>query len=456
MEDRSKMAFPPDFVWGTATSAYQIEGAWDEDGKGPSIWDGFCRRPGAVVRQETGDRACDHYHRWREDLDLLDFLGVDAYRFSVAWSRVLPMGTGEVNRAGLDFYDRLVDGLVSLGIEPWLTLYHWDLPQALQDRGGWSSPESPLWFASYARAVVDRLGDRVSHWMTFNEPQVFVHFGHALREHPPALGAPITDVLKAAHNVLLAHGFACQEIRSRAKRPPRIGWAPAGRVYTPASEDPSDEAAARVRTLTVQDDSVFNDVWWSDPVFLGHYPESGLQRFGADLPRFDPKDMETIRQPLDFYAVNYYFAWSRVRHGSVGPEEVPFPAGHPRTLCDWPVTPEILYWAPKWLHERYGTPLVITENGLSLPDWVATDGKVYDPQRVDYLRRHLLELRRTVADGIPVLGYFHWSLLDNFEWSHGYKHRFGLVHVDQTSGVRTVKESAHWFKTVIASNGETL
>ena len=450
------MVFPADFVWGTATSAYQIEGGWDADGKYPSIWDTFCRRPGAVARGESGDLACNHYHRWNEDLELLTFLGVKAYRFSTSWSRILPAGTGDVNRPGLDFYDRLVDGLLERGIEPWLTLYHWDLPEALQAQGGWLNSLSPAWFTHYTQVVVDRLGDRVKHWITFNEPQVFIHSGYALGDHAPGLKENLPETLLAAQHVLLAHGRSCQEIRSRARITPLIGWAPAGRAYTPVDSNPENCEAARDRTFTVQDDTVFNDVWWSDPVLLGHYPESGLRRYGKAVPPHGAHDLETMCQPLDFYAVNYYFSWNRVRMGSCGPEEVPFPEGFPRTLMDWPVTPEVLYYGPLWLHQRYGKPLVISENGLSLPDWVSQDGRVHDPQRVDYLKRHLRELERVLADGIPVIGYFHWSLMDNFEWNSGYKHRFGLIHVDFPTGTRTPKDSADWFRTVLATNGCTL
>lgn len=457
--------FPSNFVWGAATSAYQIEGAHDADGKGPSTWDAFCAWPGNVFGNQRGDVACDHYHLWEQDVALMRGMGLKAYRFSVSWPRVMPEGVGRVNQAGLGFYDRLVDGLLAAGVEPWLTLFHWDLPLAVYHRGGWRNREIAGWFADYAAVVVDRLSDRVKHWITINEPQIFLgpseHEGvqteNARKSH--------AERLLAAHHALLAHGRAAQVVRARARTAPSVGWAPIGRVKVPATGKPEDLDAARRATLGVLYKDFWNNAWFADPVFFGQYPEDGLRLFGAESPRPEPGDMDTIRQPMDFYGINVYDA-ERFRAcepyptNPCGPratvEKVDFPPGQPRTAINWFICPEALEWGPRFLYERYRTPIVITENGLSNTDWVDLDGRVRDPQRVDYTRRYLLALRRAIAAGADVRGYFHWSFLDNMEWQLGYSQRFGLVHVDFQTLKRTPKESAAWYARVIASNGASL
>lgn len=449
-------SFPENFVWGAATAAYQIEGAWNEDGRGRSVWDDLCHRPGAIWEGHTGDTACDHYHRMEADVALMREIGLQAYRFSVSWSRVLPEGTGAVNAKGLEFYERLVDALLAAGIQPWLTLFHWDYPSALFDRGGWLNPDSPNWFADYTQTIVDRLGDRVRHWMTLNEPQCFVGLGHQDGTHAPALKLPFRDTLLAAHHVLLAHGRAVQVIRARAKEAPTIGWAPVGCVKYPATDDPADVEAARRATMQITARNFWNNTWWSDPVFLGHYPEDGLKLFGNDVPKFTEAEMRTIKQPLDFYGLNIYQG-APVRAGRDGAiEEVPFPTGYPHTLFLWKVTPPALRWGPKFIYERYKTPIVITENGMSNVDWIMQDGAVHDPQRIDFLQRYLQAYRQAIADGVDARGYFTWSLMDNFEWAEGYKHRFGLVYVDFETLQRTPKDSSRWYREVIRSHGRTL
>jgi beta-glucosidase len=460
--------FPAGFQWGAATAAYQIEGAMDADGKGQSIWDMFVRKPNAIWRGHTGDVACDHYRRYKEDVSLMKKLGLRAYRFSLAWARILPEGTGTVNVRGLDFYDRLVDELLAAGITPFCTLYHWDLPLALHQRGGWTNRDSANWFAEYTTVAARRLGDRITYWMTLNEPQVFITLGYQVGRHAPGLVLPLKDVLQAGHHALLAHGKGVQALRAHVKQA-RIGFAPATPIAYPATEQPEDIAAARAFNFGIQGygflfnasvglplKNPFNNAWWMDPVFLGEYPAEGLALYKADAPQVADGDMAIISTPVDFCGVNIYFGFKIQSDGRGGPRVViPTPAT-PLTAFDWPVTPEALRWGPKFFHERYKRPIYITENGLALRDWVALDGKVHDPQRIDFTTRYLRELRRAVGEGVPVQGYFHWSILDNFEWAEGYKQRFGLVYVDYDTQVRTPKDSFAWYAQVIATNGAAL
>lgn len=447
--------FPENFAWGAATAAYQIEGGWDADGKGPSVWDAFCERDGAIVGRQHGRIACDHHRLWREDVATMRWLGLRAYRFSVSWPRIMPEGTGAVNEAGLDFYDRLVDELVDNGVQPWLTLFHWDLPQALQWRGGWLNPDIPRWFADYTRVVVERLGDRVKHWMTLNEPQCFIGLGLRDGTHAPGLKYDWPDVLQAGHHALLAHGRAVQAIRAHGSGH-RIGWAPVVGPRIPLTESSADIAAARAETFAFRQKSVWSNSWWGDPVILGRYPEDGLRAFGAAAPRFTEAEMALISTPIDFYGLNTYHG-ERIRAGADGqPEPVPAAPGGPITLTHWPVAFDVLRWAARFCHERYGKPVVVTENGISMSDWVMADGRIHDPQRIDYLQRHLLGLAAARRDGVPIEGYFVWSLLDNFEWQEGFRQRFGLVHVDYATQRRSPKDSAHWYREVIRTNGENL
>lgn len=450
------MPFPGQFEWGAATSAFQVEGGSVADGRGESIWDQFCRRPGAVFGGHNAGVACDHYSRFREDVALMRSIGLRAYRFSIAWPRVDPTGTGTINEAGLAFYDRLVDELLAAGINPWVTLYHWDLPAALQERAGWQDRSIADRFAEYTSAVVARLSDRVSRWITINEPQIFIGLGHLEGVHAPGLKLPVRERLLAAHHALLAHGKCCQAIRAHAKQKPTVGWAPIGRIRFPASSRPEDVDAARRATLSVLTPDFWNNTWFADPAILGKYPEDGLKLYGADAPNPRPGDMETIAQPLDFYGINVYDG-EPYRAGPNGaPEKLSFNPGHPQSALRWFIAPEVLYWGPKFLFERYKVPIVVTENGLSNTDWIDADGRVRDPQRIDYTRQYLRQLRRAIDEGIDIRGYFHWSLLDNFEWQEGFKERFGLVHVDFQTQKRTPKASAAWYKRVIETNGQSL
>jgi beta-glucosidase len=483
------MTFRDDFVWGAAAAAYQVEGAAEADGKGPSVWDMLCRVPGAIFNGQTGAVACDHYHRYRDDIALMQAIGLQAYRLSISWPRVLPEGTGAPNPAGLGFYDALVDALLEAGITPYVTLFHWDYPYALYCRGGWLSPHSPAWFADYTRLIVDRLSDRVRHWMTLNEPQVFIGVGHYEGRHAPGVRWNLPEVLQAGHHALLAHGQAVQVIRAAAKQPPLIGFAPVGSVAMPATDSPADIEAARAATFTGGAGAVGGNAWWvelitakkypaealadvvsatapaypvggntwwADPLFFKQYPADALSALGSAAPRVKSGDFDVIAQPIDFYGANIYQGYY-VRAGAGGqPERLPFPPGYPMTAFYWNVTPDSLYWGPRFLYERYKLPIIITENGLANIDWVAADGCVHDPQRIDFTRAYLRALRRAAADGVDVRGYFHWSILDNFEWAEGFRQRFGLIHVDYTTQQRMLKDSAHWYRTVIASNGAAL
>lgn len=451
------MAFPDKFLWGVASAAYQVEGAAHEDGRGESIWDDFSRTPGKVFDNQNGDLACDSYHRYREDVELLSNLNARGYRFSISWTRLFPDGIGEPNEAGFAYYDRLIDLLLERGIEPWITLYHWDLPSALHSKGGWLNLRSPEWFAKYTRAVIERYSDRVTHWFTLNEPAIFLGLGYNEGTHAPGLKLPRKDVLLATHHALLAHGHAVQTIRAHAKKPPVIGFAPVGNLNTPASSSPEDIQAARDATFHIPEEGwTYNYSWYCDPVILGHYPDQGLKLFGQDVPEWTDADMETICQPLDLFGVNIYSAGVVQAGPENKPEEVKSSQGYPMTMFRWTINPESLYWGPKFLSERYGLPIVITENGIASMDWVHSDGGVHDTGRIDYLTRYLHQLRRACQEGIDIRGYFQWSILDNFEWAEGYSLRFGLVYLDYETLVRIPKDSFKWYRKLIETNGSLI
>jgi beta-glucosidase len=450
------MEFPADFAWGVAAASYQIEGAAFEEGKGLSIWDMLCRKEGAIWNGQSGDVACDHYHHYKEDVALMKSINIPAYRLSISWPRILPGGTGKMNPAGLDFYDRLIDELLAADITPYVTLFHWDYPYELHCRGGWLNPDSSNWFAEYTKVVASRLGDRVSHWMTHNEPHCFIGLGYQEGRFAPGIKMGLTEVLLSAHNVLLAHGKGVQAIRASAKLPAKVGIAMVGINYYPTSDSEEDIQIARQATYSVFTRNLFSNTWWLDPIFFGHYPEDGQKLFGPAAPEVRPGDMETIRQPIDFLGENMYTG-SAVRKGSDGTlEYVPLATGHPLNAMKWPLNPEVLHWGPIFLYERYKTPIIITENGSSEDDWISLDGKVHDPGRIDYTHRYLLELHKAIEAGVPVKGYFHWSIMDNFEWAEGYKERLGLIFIDYPTQKRILKDSAYWYQKVITSNGESL
>ena len=440
------MSFRKDFVWGAATASYQIEGAWNEDGKSPSIWDEFTHRGGKIEDQSTGDIACDHYHRYKEDVKLMAELGLKAYRFSVAWTRILPDGTGKINEKGLDFYSKLVDELLKYNITPYVTLYHWDLPYCLQLKGGWTNPESPLWFEEYAKAVVQCFGTRVKNYITFNEPSVFMGCGCSLGEHAPGYQLSLHDLLHMGHNIHLAHGRAVKVIRELAPSA-EVGITLASLPAIPVTKE--DENAAYEKHFSISREFFFwSDSYWADPIVLGHYPEKLLSETKEIFPAFTDEDMKLISQKIDFIGLNIY-------QGQYAGDYKRLP-GTPHTEIGWDTFNNALEWGVKHFTKRYKLPIYITENGLSCHDWESLDGKVHDPNRIDFLHRYLRGLKTAAETGCDVRGYFQWSFMDNFEWAKGYNPRFGMVFCDYATQKRIPKDSAYWYKEVIESNGETL
>jgi beta-glucosidase len=443
-------AFPSDFVWGVATAAYQIEGAAREDGRGESIWDRFSHTPGKTLNGDSGDVACDHYHRWPADLDLMRDLGVKAYRFSISWPRILPSGRGRVNQAGIDFYRRLAEGLLERGITPYATLYHWDLPVALEDAGGWPARATAEAFAEYAGVAAQALGDQVRHWMTINEPWCVSFLSYQIGEHAPGR-KDWRLTLPAAHHTMLAHGLGQREIRRQAPSA-EVGIVLNYTAAVPHSASPADIAATR------RFDGYFNR-WFSDPIFGMGYPadmvaayaEAGYLPHGLSF--VEPGDLALIAEPGDFLGVNYYTR-SVMAGGEPGEPWREMRYDEPRTEMGWEIYPEGLYKLLLRLHSHYGArKLYVTENGVSYLDGPDDDGRVPDQRRIDYMRAHFAACQRAIAAGVPLAGFFYWSLMDNFEWAHGYQQRFGLVHVDYETQRRTPKDSFHYFREVIAANG---
>jgi beta-glucosidase len=434
-------SFPPDFLWGAATASYQIEGAARQGGRGESVWDRFCEAPGKVRNGDSGEIACDFYHRYRDDVALMRELGLDAFRFSVAWPRILPSGRGPINEPGLDFYDRLVDELLAHEIEPFATLFHWDTPQALEDAGGWAARTTAEAFVEYVEAVLGRLGDRVRYWVTHNEPQVVAWNGHATGEHAPGRASE-SDAAAAAHHLLLSHGWAVDAIRSAAADAHVGITLNISQVY-PASPSPEDEAAAW------RADGESNR-WYLDPVFRGAYPSDLLERNELVAPFVRDGDLDTIAASLDFVGINNY-SREVVAAGAAGPRVVTDPEV-PRTEMGWEVYPDGLYKVLVRLASDYDPPpIYVTENGAAYGDVRVHDGRVHDPERTAYLESHIAAVSRAIADGAPVKGYFVWSLLDNFEWAHGYSKRFGIVYVDYPTLERVPKDSFYWYRDFIAS-----
>jgi beta-glucosidase len=446
---RCPIAFPDRFLWGCATSAYQIEGSPLADGAAPSIWERFVHTPGNVRDGSTGDVACDHYRRYCEDVALMASLGLKAYRFSVSWSRVLPEGCGPVNPAGLAFYDRLTDELLRHGIEPVVTLHHWDLPAALFDRGGWLNPDSSEWFAEYARVLYRKLDDRVKLWATINEPWVIVDGGYVLGALAPGHKS-LTEAPMVSHRLLRAHGAAVQAYRAEGRH--QVGLVVNIEPKHPASGRPEDVTAAERA-------NAYMNRQYLDPVFHGRYPPELAEIFGTAWPQWPEADFQLISQPIDFLGVNYYTrsvtrfdaAASPVRAAVVRQPAAVY------TEMDWEVYPRGLTDTLRWVKDRYGDlPLYVTENGAAFDDPPLAAGRLEDAPRVEYLRAHLGALRAALEAGVDVRGYFVWSLLDNFEWVLGYAKRFGIVHVDFQSQRRTPKASAEYYSRVIASNGQAI
>jgi beta-glucosidase len=440
--------FPPNFVWGAATSAPQIEGAAFEDGKGESIWDRFCRRPGAVANGDTLDAGCDHYHRFAADCALLRELGLRHYRFSIAWPRVFPLGTGAVNQPGLDFYARLIDALLENGVTPWATLFHWDLPQALEDQGGWRVRATADAFGVFAELVARRLGDRVKNWMTLNELPSFIGLGYGPGgTHAPGAHESPQILNQCYHNALLAHGRAAQALRAQGGKGVRIGLAHNATVPVPVTENEADIAAARTQFER-------GAAQIMGPIFQGCYPPSFVATAGPHMPDIEANDLEQISQPLDFWGLNVY-GGAYVRAGQDGlVEELPFSKGYPHANVDWlNITPQAAYWAVRHSTDIFGAKeIYITENGLCQDDEPDAKGEVLDLGRREFYRNYLIQVHRALEDGYRVGGYFAWSLLDNFEWAYGYEKRFGIVHVDFQTQRRTPKLSARWLAQVVRAN----
>jgi beta-glucosidase len=431
--------FPRGFVWGAATAAYQIEGAWNKDGKGASIWDTFAHTQGKIHNAETGDIAVDHYERYAEDFALMKQIDIKAYRMSLSWPRILPQGHLHVNDRGFDFYDRLVDSLLALNIEPFITLYHWDLPQALQDLGGWNNRDVCGYFADYAAMAVRRLGDRVRNWITINEPWVIATNGNITGEHAPGLTDSKTG-MQVAHHLLVGHGMATQAIRS-SRSDASVGIAISLRPADPDSD--SEEARAHANYLWQKDSA-----WFLDPLFKACYPPTILRDLGADAPQVQPNDFALIAQQLDFLGVNYY---TRTLVNAKG-EHIKAP-GAEYTEMDWEVCPAAFNRMLVEMNRDYELPpIFITENGAAVADQLTEEGHVHDPRRIKYMHDHLVELRRAMRSGVKVSGYFVWSLLDNFEWACGFSKRFGLIYVDFATQKRYLKDSAYWYERVIRHN----
>ena len=441
--------FPERFLWGTATASYQVEGAWNEDGKGESIWDRFAHTPGKIKNGDTGDVALDHYHRYKEDVQLMKAMGATTYRFSISWPRIFPEGTGASSLKGLDFYNRLVDELIANGIAPFATLYHWDLPQALQDRwGGWESRDTAKAFADYAGYVTEKLSDRVGHFFTINEFTTFVEWGHGTGLLAPGLKLPPARLNQVRHHAVLAHGLAVQAIRAKAAPATKVGLAENINSGVPVIETPEHIAAAERFTREA-------NAGYLTVMLEGRYTDTFLKAAGADAPKFTPEDLKTISSPLDFVGINVYVPnYVRAIDSPPGYQLLEFSKSHPRMASFWHVIgPESLYWAPRHLMKLWNVQdIYITENGCGAADDPAADGVVYDSDRIMFLRNYLTQLRRATSEGVPVRGYFHWSLMDNFEWSGGYGTRFGLVYVDYTTLKRTPKLSASFFNAVATQN----
>jgi beta-glucosidase len=440
MPESPTSPFPANFAWGAATASYQIEGAWDLDGKGESIWDRFSHTPGRIIDASTGDVACDHYHRYREDIALMRQLGLKAYRFSISWPRLQPAGFGRVNPAGLDFYDRLVDALLEAHIDPYVTLHHWDLPQALFEKGGWLNRDVLGYFADYSALTAKYLGDRVRYWATFNEPAVIAEAGYVGGEHAPGVKADQKSAWQIVQHLLVAHGMAVQALRA-IDPALQLGIVLSQWHTEPASDDPADVAAAENAWYS-------HETAFTHPIFRGHYHPLMVDAMGENFPEIKAGDMALIAQKLDFLGINSYSRVVIGAHGWVSP--VP---GSEYTDMGWEVCAPSFRRMLNRIHTDYDLPpIYITENGAAFPDVVSPDGSLHDDRRLDYLRQHIRQLRLAMQDGVDVRGYFAWSLLDNFEWAQGYTKRFGLIRVDYETQKRTIKDSGAWYARLIAAN----
>jgi len=442
------LKFSPNFTWGVASSAYQIEGGWNTDGKGPSIWDTFCHQNSTIANAQTGDISCHHYEHFLEDIKLMSSLGIDSYRFSISWPRVFPNGDETLNPKGLAFYDQLVDTLIEYGITPYLTLYHWDLPQALEDQGGWQNRDTAIAFSIYAAFICKHFSNRVKNYITINEPQIISFLGYHTGIHAPGLQLSMPATLNVLHHLALAHGMAVSAMRLSATRPVLIGFSSTGDLcYPDELQDISKDDIDVARTMSfnvTKDNWMFCHTIFCDAACLGHYPEINGKSAAQLISAYKDGDMKLIHQPVDFLGLNIYNGHC-VNHNGM----VPRNPGFPRTSLNWPITPQVMNWGTRFIYERYQLPIYITENGLACHDKVYLDGQVHDQERIDFLQRYLLELEKSVLSGTDVIGYFHWSFTDNFEWHNGYDERFGLIFVDYQTQERIPKDSALWYKSII-------
>jgi beta-glucosidase len=443
MPNQFARQFPSDFVWGTATASYQIEGAANEDGRGESVWDRFAATPGKVRNGDNGSVACDFYHRYRDDIALMRELGIDAFRFSIAWPRVIPDGRGHVNQAGLDFYDRLVDELLGNGITPFATLFHWDTPQSLEDAGGWPARETVDAFAAYVEVVVERLGDRVGHWITHNEPWVVAWVGHGWGHHAPGRTSD-TDALAAAHHLLLSHGRAVEILR-RLAPPAKVG-------ITLNLDNPLPASIAAEDGIAASWVDGLHNRWFLDPIFRGAYPADMVEAWADNMPEIHDGDLATISAPIDFLGVNNYSSPLVAADENGGRAKIVRREDVDRTDMGWEIVPEGLHGLLTRLAADYEPPAIyVTENGAAFPDVRSHDGSIHDPERQAYLESYIGAAARAVGDGVPLRGYFAWSLLDNFEWAWGYWKRFGLIYIDYATLERVPKGSFYWYRDFIAA-----
>ena len=447
--------FPKKFIWGAAAASYQIEGAWKADGKGESIWDRFSHTPGKIARGETGDVACDHYHKYKEDVELIKQIGLHAYRLSVSWPRIFPNGAGKVNPKGLDFYDRLIDELLKNDITPFFTLYHWDLPQKLEDKGGWRNKATSYAFADYAKEFTKHFSDRVTHWMTQNEMICASDAGYKKGSQAPGAKEDVKTVNQVRHNLMLAHGLGVLAIRANTKKKCEVGLAHNSGLMIPKTKSKKDLAALK---LAYEDSRNWDsNGWWLEPIFNGSYPTQAWENYGKNVPAITPKEMKIISTPIDFYGLNVYFGElveGFYKDGKLNYREAPYPKNHPKTSMDWDINTECTYYGIKFISENYKVKkFYITENGAAFNDVVSKDGRVHDKVRVKFLKSHVASAHRLFKDGINLAGYFVWSLMDNYEWAFGYDKRFGLIYVDyKNNQKRILKDSALWYKEVIKNN----
>lgn len=449
------MSFPKNFIWGTASSSYQTEGAYNADGKGVSIWDTFCHHDGNIAFNHTGDVSCNFYYNYKEDIDIMADLGIRAFRFSISWPRLFPSGDTERNEKGFAFYDDVINYLIQKNITPYLTLYHWDLPQILQDKGGWSNRSITDSFAYFAKSVTEHFSDRVQHFITFNEPQIITWLGYGNGSHAPGLKLNQIEQMEVMHNLALAHGKAVIQMRYASVNPIQIGVVTTGKVCYPSSSNSSDiEAAKQEMFHASESDWNFTHHWFMDAVCFGRYPDFEGKDIVKELPFIQKNDFSIIKQPLDFLGFNIYNGHEI--SSSINGNYVDRYEGFPRTALKWPVTPSCMHYGVRYLYERYGLPIYITENGLSCNDKVFLDGKVHDVDRIDFLQRYYLEMEKVFDEGVDLRGYFHWSFTDNFEWHSGYEERFGLVFIDYPTQKRIIKDSGYWYANVAKSNGKCL